>query len=154
MKTDARQSHSFLKHSTEIAVLALILCFGFSVAAQATETFSARLTLMPVNDATRAEIAGSGSGSAVLDNKRLVVRGSFSGLRGPATIARIYEGIEMGLRGTVLFELSVVTGVDGTFTGEVDLTRKQIQSLRQGRWYIQINSETAPEGNLWGWLLQ
>ena len=26
-------------------------------------------------------------------------------------------------------------------------------ALRQGRVYVQVNSQKAPEGNLWGWLL-
>jgi hypothetical protein len=25
--------------------------------------------------------------------------------------------------------------------------------LRQGRMYLQLHSESAPDGNLWGWLL-
>jgi len=155
MKTDGGQSRSFLRRSAEVTVVAAALvCLGFSAAAQAPESFSARLTVMPIDDATRADVTGSGSGSAVLDDGRLVVSGAFSGLRGPATVARLHEGLATGIRGGALFELSVVAGVDGTFTGEVDLTREQVQRLRQGRWYIQIHSETAPEGNLWGWLLQ
>lgn len=131
-----------------------LLCLALSVAAQAPETFSVRLTMMPIEQATRADVTGSGSGSAILDNGRLVVSGSFSGLRGPATVARLHEGLATGIRGAALFDLSVVAGVDGTFTGEAELTREQVQRLRQGRMYIQIHSETAPEGNLWGWLLQ
>jgi len=155
MMTDGGRSHSFLKRSAELTVVAgALLCLGFSAAAQAPETFSARLTMMPIEQATRADVTGSGSGSAVLDGGRLVVSGSFSGLRGPATVARLHEGLATGIRGAALFELSVVAGVDGTFTGEAELTREQVQRLRQGRWYIQIHSETAPEGNLWGWLLQ
>ena len=42
----------------------------------------------------------------------------------------------------------------GTLTGSIQLTPVQIDDLRRGRLYIQIHSEKAPEGNLWGWLLQ
>ena len=60
----------------------------------------------------------------------------------------------MGIRGDAIFELSVEASVNGTFSGNVELTQEQVQRLRQGRLYIQIHSEAAPEGNLWGWLLE
>jgi len=145
----------FLKRSTEFAVMGGgFLCLALLVVAQAPETFSARLTTMPIEVATRANVTGSGSGSAVLDGRRLHVSGSFSGLRGSATVARLHEGLEMGIRGAAFFELAVTTSVDGTFSGEIELTREQLESLRRGRLYVQIHSATAPEGNLWGWLLQ
>jgi len=28
-----------------------------------------------------------------------------------------------------------------------------VEGLRQGQIYLQIHSETAPDGNLWGWLI-
>jgi len=34
------------------------------------------------------------------------------------------------------------------------LTPEQVQSLKKGQLYIQIYSEKAPDGNLWGWLLR
>jgi hypothetical protein len=49
--------------------------------------------------------------------------------------------------------LTVSKAISGTVTGTVDLTREQVQSLQSGRLYVQISSEKAPEGNLWGWLL-
>jgi hypothetical protein len=33
------------------------------------------------------------------------------------------------------------------------LSADQVDSLKKGKFYIQINSEKAPEGNLWGWLM-
>ncbi len=145
---------ALLKRSIESLVIGGgYLCLAVFAAAQAPATFSARLTMMPIELATRADVTGSGSGSAVLDGRRLSVSGSFSGLRGPATIARLHEGRATGIRGTAFSELTVATAVKGTFSGEVELSREQVESLRLGRLYIQIHSETAPEGNLWGWLL-
>ena len=34
------------------------------------------------------------------------------------------------------------------------VTPDQIADLRNGQWYVQIQSERAPDGNLWGWLLR
>ena len=35
-----------------------------------------------------------------------------------------------------------------------NLTAEQVESLRKGKLYIQIDSEKASDGNLWGWLLR
>jgi hypothetical protein len=42
----------------------------------------------------------------------------------------------------------------GTLTGSISLTPEQIKGLREGRLYVEVASEKAPEGNLWGWLLK
>lgn len=131
-----------------------LACLVLVTAAQAPETFTARLSVMPIDRALQAHVAGSGSGAAVLDGGRLRISGSFSGLRGPATAAWLHESPTMGVRGAALFELAVAGGVQGTFSGEVELSAGQLAGLRQGRLYIQIHSEAAPEGNLWGWLLR
>jgi hypothetical protein len=42
----------------------------------------------------------------------------------------------------------------GTVSGTVELSPDQIEDLRNGRLYVQIQSQGAPDGNLWGWLLK
>ena len=42
----------------------------------------------------------------------------------------------------------------GEFSATLKLNSSQIKALRTGRVYIEIHSEAAPEGNLWGWLLE
>ena len=42
----------------------------------------------------------------------------------------------------------------GTIAGSFDLTAAQLTSLRKGGLYIQIQSEKAPDGVLWGWFLR
>ena len=152
MRIDGRGIDIRFKRRLGMVAWAL-LCLTFSAVAQTPETFTARLTMMPIDRAMQPTVTGSGSGTARLEGERLQVNGSFSGLRGPATVARLHEGLAMGVRGTALADLSVVASVEGTFSGEVELSREQVESLRQGRLYIQIHSEAAPEGNLWGWLL-
>ena len=41
----------------------------------------------------------------------------------------------------------------GTISGSFDLTAIQVADLEKGRLYVQLHSEKAPDGNLWGWLL-
>jgi hypothetical protein len=48
----------------------------------------------------------------------------------------------------------VTKAISGSVTGTLELTAQQVQSLRAGRLYVQIHSEKAPDGNLWGWLLR
>ncbi|MED5534211.1 MAG: CHRD domain-containing protein [Pseudomonadota bacterium] len=155
MRKDDGRTRVNLKRITEIAVVGWVIFSPmFSVVGQVPEVFNARLTMMPIDLVTRVDVTGSGSSSAELNGERLFVRGSFSGLRGPATVVRLHEGAAMGVRGDAIFELSVEASVNGTFSGNVELTQEQVQRLRQGRLYIQIHSEAAPEGNLWGWLLE
>ena len=40
----------------------------------------------------------------------------------------------------------------GEITGVVELTPAQIDDLEKGCVYVQLHSEKAPDGNLWGWL--
>ncbi len=102
-----------------------------------------------------ATIAGSGSLTATLVGKQLTIQGTFSGLRSPATTAQIRRGPK-GIRGPVVpnLDLAVTKAEKGELSGTLDLTPDQIADLRNGRWYVQIQSERAPDGNLWGWLLK
>jgi len=122
-------------------------------AAQGARHFEARLTPLPLDVENRTQITGSGEGSAELDGRRLSVTGSFAGLKAPATVAHLHLGPALGIRGAPVLDLTVDQAVAGTFSGQWQLTAEQVQALGDGRVYIQIHSQAAPEGNLWGWLL-
>ena len=117
------------------------------------DDFSARLGRVPVDNRTQADIAGIGHADATLDGNELTVEGEFSGLLGPATVANLHLGVAVGARGPVIAPLTVEPGIAGKLSGTVRLDRSQVEALRAGRLYIQIHSERAPDGNLWGWLL-
>ena len=58
------------------------------------------------------------------------------------------------LRGNVLdLAVTKTDGASGTISGTFTLTSIQVADLEKGRLYIQLHSEKAPDGNLWGWLL-
>jgi hypothetical protein len=122
--------------------------------AQNQDRYKVRLSTIPMDGGMRETVAGSGSASATLAGSKLTINGTFEGLRSPATVARLHGGLAMGVRGVAFAELTVSKGTEGTVTGSVDLSAEQVQSLRAGRLYIQISSEKAPDGNLWGWLLR
>jgi hypothetical protein len=60
----------------------------------------------------------------------------------------------MGVRGPTIADLQISKAVKGTIDGSIELNAEQLEGLRKGHLYIQIDSEKAPDGNLWGWLLQ
>ncbi len=123
--------------------------------AQQPKTFKARLSPVPIDVAMQATIAGSGSVTAVLSGSKLVISGTFEGLKSPATIAQIHKGPVRGVRGPNIADLTVAKTepASGTLSGSIDLTALQLTDLEKGRLYIQVHSEKAPDGNLWGWLL-
>jgi hypothetical protein len=102
----------------------------------------------------RNTVAGSGSATAGLAGTTLAITGTFEGLRSPATAATLHSGAARGVRGTSIAELTVSKATKGTLTGSINLTAEQVKGLREGRMYIELASEKAPEGNLWGWILK
>ena len=58
------------------------------------------------------------------------------------------------MRGPKLLDLTVTKAMSGELSGSFDLTPPQVERLKKGNWYVQIHSEKAPEGNLWGWLIK
>jgi hypothetical protein len=143
-----------LKGRTAAAVLGIgLFALGLSLA-QSGETYKARLTALPADARTRPELAGIGSASAVLTGSKLAITGSFEGLRSAATTAQLHSAVAAGVRGPAIQDLTISKAASGSISGSVDLTAPQIESLKKGGLYIQIQSEKAPDGVIWGWLLR
>jgi hypothetical protein len=140
-------------------VLALALAPAFAGASAAAgttnekEQFETRLSASPLTDGTRVNISGEGRAHAELDGNKLTVSADFHGLASSATTAELYDGPGIAIPGPKAFDLTVTQGVSGTVSGSVTLTRKQVAAVRHGHFYVQINSQKAPDGNLTGWLL-
>jgi hypothetical protein len=58
------------------------------------------------------------------------------------------------VRGPSILDVAVSKATSGNITASLDLTDEQVGMLRKGQLYIQIHSEKAPDGNLWGWMLR
>ena len=134
--------------------LTIGMSFALSVGVQIPKTFRTRLAPVAIDAAMRANIAGSGSVTAILVGTKLTIGGKFDGLRAPATVAHLHKSIVTGVRGPAILVLTVSKATSGVVSGSFDLSPEQIESLEKGRWYVQIDSQKAPEGNLWGWLLK
>jgi len=143
-----------MKIPGNLLAMAFLVSLALPLSAQAQETYKVRLSPLPVDAQLARNTTGHGSASVTLAGTKLNVSGIFEGLLGPATAAQLRHGVATGVRGPVLYDLTVTKAASGTISGSFDLTPEQIEALRKGRLYVQIDSEKAPDGNLWGWLLK
>ncbi len=100
------------------------------------ENYKARLSVVPLDIAMQATVAGQGNLTATLAGNRLTVNGTIQGLRSPA-----------------ILDLTVTKATAATISGTVELSPSQLDDLKNGNLYVQVNSERAPDGNLRGWIL-
>lgn len=131
-----------------------LLVLAITAAPAFAEEFSARLGRVPVDSRNQASVSGIGRASGELEGDQLQITGQFSGLGGAATVANLHMGPAVGVRGDVIHALELDAAIEGELSGTVRLTAEQLAALRAGRLYIQIHSEAAPDGNLFGWLLE
>ena len=152
----------FSRRLTGAGFLAAALLAGLAPATLhgQARTYRTRLSPVPVDTAMMATIAGSGQVTATLTGTRLTISGTFEGLKSPATVARLHRA-QKGVRGPAVFDLAVTntpgpngaaSSTAGTLSATLDLTPTQVDDLGRERFYVQVHSEKAPEGNLWGWL--
>jgi hypothetical protein len=145
-----------MKHILNIlsgaTLLAALLVWSASSADAQARGYRARLSPVPIDLAMATTVAGSGAVTAVLNGTKLTVNGTFDGLKSPATMVRLHKA-QRGVRGPAVLDLQATKGTTGTISGTVDLTPQQVQDLQNSRLYVQLHSEKAPDGNLWGWLL-
>jgi hypothetical protein len=137
---------------SNVLVLAVLLAMSSFVDAQAPQ-YRARLSIVPIDVAMQSTIAGSGAVTATLKGSTLTISGTFNGLRTAATVARVHRSPRTAMRGAPIGDLTATANTNGTISGSLELTKEQIDDLAAGRIYVQLHSEKAPDGNLWGWLL-
>ena len=139
-------------HATRI-FLAVLLFGGFSSAASAADVYASRLTAVAYDGAIRANVQGDGHVSATLNGSSLTVSGDFTALPSAASSVKLYSGSGIGVPGDAILDLQLSGQNQGTISGTVKLNGRQLAALKQGHVYVQLNSQKAPDGNLWGWLL-
>lgn len=136
-----------------LSVLAVsLLAVTAGVGAQGAKTYKTRLSPVPVA-AFNANVVGTGTVTATLTGSKMAIAGSYEGLASNATVAKIYKSAKPGMRGDAILDLAISGGTSGTISGQFDLTPPQAQELAASRYYVQLSSEKAADGNLWGWLM-
>jgi hypothetical protein len=96
----------------------------------------------------------SATGAAVLtfDSQSKVLSGAVSYSDMTVTAAHIHKG-EVGVSGDVVFPITVSPENPFTFTSPA-LTAEQEADLNAGRYYINLHSDTYPEGEIRGQLVK
>jgi hypothetical protein len=136
-----------------LLVAACLVAASVVPAGAQSRQYRGRLSPVPLDVAMQATVAGSGVVTATLNGTTLTVTGNYTGLKTAATVARVHRSPRTAMRGVPIGDLKVTPGTSGTVTGTLELTKEQADDLANGRLYVQLHSEKAPEGNLWGWLL-
>src|SRR3954469_12005479 len=145
---------ALLRRIAVLGFAAFVTLCAVPAGAQAQEKYRVRLATVPMDGGMRTTVAGKGLATAVLTGSKLSVTGTFEGLLSPATGAHVHRGPAMGVRGASFAELTVDKAMKGNVSGTIDLTPEQLRGLRAGQLYIQISSEKAPDGNVWGWFVR
>ena len=135
-----------------LSAATLVVAFAVALDAQ-TGPYRARLGVVPIDIVMQSTIAGSGTVNATLKGSTLTVTGTFTGLKAPATVVRVHRSPRTAMRGPAIGDLTATAATNGTITGSLELTKEQVDDLAAGRLYVQLHSQKAPDGNLWGWLL-
>ena len=84
--------------------------FAVPSAAQSGETYKTRLSALPADARTRADLAGTGTVTATLSGTKLTVNGTFEGLKTNAVSAKLQNGIVAGVRGPAFADLTITKG--------------------------------------------
>ncbi len=135
-----------------VLLAACAVLVSVATAGAQARQYRARLAPVPLDVAMQATIAGSGSITATLAGSTLTLSGSYKDLKTAATVVRLHRGPRVAMRGPAIADLKATGGTTGTIAGTIELTKEQLDDLSNGRLYVQLHSEKAPEGNLWGWL--
>jgi len=131
--------------------LSIVIAAAIVAPLHAQMPYRVRLSVVPIDVAMQATVAGSGSATATLKGTSLTVTGTFSGLKTPATVVRVHRGPRTAMRGPAIGDLTATAATSGTISGTIELSKLQIDDLAAGRLYLQLHSEKAADGNLWGW---
>jgi hypothetical protein len=128
-----------------------VLCASYAAAQRLA--LDVRLTPAPVDARTQASVTGEGLASVTLSGRRLVIEGTFEGLKLPASTAHLHLASAIGVRGPPIHDLDVTKATKGMVAGSVELSAQHAEALEAGLLYIQIDGDETPEGNLWGWII-
>lgn len=132
-------------------MIALLVVAFAGVSLAQERVYKARLSPVPLDTTMLNTVADVGTVTATVGGERVTFTGSFSGLKSPATTMVLRRALR-GTRGPVVAALEVTSGTSGQISGSVAATPQLLQDLERTMLYVQLQSEKAPDGNLWGWL--
>src|ERR1700761_2457891 len=113
----------------------LTLALALTAAPAVATDYQVSLGPMPLDDETKAVIAGRGAATATSDGKTLTVKGDFHGLPSNATEAHVLLSPFAGVPGKSAFDLEVTKSTSGSIAGTFKLSSAQATALRTGKLY-------------------
>ena len=137
---------------SRVWLAAVMVAMALPLYAQPAQ-YRTRLSVVPLDVAMQSTVAGSGAVTATLKGSTLGITGTFSGLKTPATVVRLHRAPKTAMKGPAIGDLTATQETSGTISGSIELTKEQVADLAAGRLYVQLHSQKAPDGNLWGFLL-
>jgi hypothetical protein len=117
------------------------------------EEYEIWLAAMPMDPLTAPSMRGSGKLMARLEGNELTISGDIEDLESPASGAELRRATP-GMRGAVVFKVQIAHEPNAEINDRLQLRGSQIRDLRGGLYYLQINTEKNPLGQLRGWLLR
>jgi hypothetical protein len=138
-----------------LAAFALGLAAAAASAQELPTAFRTQLSTVAFVPAD-GPFAGEGNVTASVQGRQIRFRGEFTGLDSSASRVRVLSGIGVGVPGNrVIAQLnSSPAGPSGTFSGQAPATAENVALLRANRLYVQIDTQKAQDGALWGWLME
>lgn len=117
-------------------------------------SYRTRLTTAAFEPPARS-FKGDGAVVATITGDNVRVIGDFRALDAPAVRVRLLSGPIVGAAGGMIVATLALSAnaTTGTISGDLQLTPAQLTALREGRVYVQVETEAAPGGALWGWLM-
>src|SRR6478752_6182266 len=100
--------------------MAAAMALAFVVPAHAAD-YQASLGPMPLDDETKAVIAGRGEATASYDGKTLTLKGSFHGLPSNATEAHLFLSPATGVPGKQVADLEISKSTSGSISASTKL---------------------------------
>jgi hypothetical protein len=120
--------------------------------AQGTVTYGDKLGFMPISNANRPKIGGTGEVSATLNGTTLAITGSYSGLKGDATTLAVHSA-PPGMVGPEIASIDIAGTTSGDFSGEVELSSDQVALLEADSLYVVVKTAGNETGELRAWLM-
>lgn len=152
--TVIRYRKNHVKYSVGLAVVV----FSTIVAGSGVDdSLSTRLDSVAYTNETRDLVAGEGRVTAQVSRSGVVtLDGYYEGLASPVTRIVVLKGPRTGVPGK---EQLASFDVDppatrGTFSKSFQSTKANRDALMAGHVYVQLATETAPDGALWGWIVR
>lgn len=121
-----------------------------TLTAQASTTFTARLTGTQETPPTGA--TATGTGTVVLNDAQdtITYTLTFSGLGSPQSLAHIHAPAAPGATAAPLIDIGSNGQTADTFSGSSPVTAQQVADLKGGLWYFNVHSQTFPNGEIRG----